>query len=73
MAERLGPAYVAHMDAPSNQDLLDWFEEHERKPCTYCRKRACVGLPEASAEFCFACGAVTIAGMRLDVNREIRT
>lgn len=52
--------------------MLDWFEEEERKTCNYCRERACVGLPEASAEFCFACGAVTIAGMRLDVNREIR-
>ncbi|HJS93744.1 MAG TPA: hypothetical protein VJ741_05735 [Solirubrobacteraceae bacterium] len=59
-------------EVPSNQDMLDWFDEDERKNCLYCRERACVGLPEASAQFCFACGAVTVAGMRLDVNREIR-
>jgi hypothetical protein len=59
-------------DIPSNHDLLGWFEEDERKKCSYCGAQARVGLPGASAEFCFACGAVTIAGMRLDVSREIR-
>ena len=55
---RAASTYVPLADmpeVPSNQDLLEWFEEDERKNCSYCRERACVGLPEVPAEFCFAC------------------
>lgn len=59
-------------EVPSNRDLLAWFDEDERSVCSACRERACVSLPNVSAQFCLACGAVTIAGMRMDVDREIR-
>jgi hypothetical protein len=55
----------------SNRDMLDWFSEEERSVCTSCGARACVSLPRVAAQFCFACGAVTIAGFRVDVKREI--
>lgn len=58
-------------EVPSNRDLLDWFSEDERGVCSSCGERACVSLPRVSAHFCLACGAVTIAGMRIDMNREI--
>jgi hypothetical protein len=58
-------------EVPSNRDLLDWFSEDERGVCSSCRERACVSLPRVAAHFCFACGAVTIAGFRIDVNHEI--
>jgi hypothetical protein len=58
-------------EVPSNRDLLDWFSEDERGVCSSCGERACVSLPRVAAQFCFACGAVTIAGFRIDVNREI--
>jgi hypothetical protein len=54
-------------EVPSNRDLLDWFSEDERSVCSYCGKRACVSPPEADALFCFACGAVTLDGARIDV------
>lgn len=60
------------MTRPSNRDLLEWFGEDERTDCSVCGERACVSLPTVSAQFCLACGAVTIAGLRMDVNREIR-
>lgn len=58
-------------EVPSNRDLLEWFGEDERTACSSCGERACVSLPRVSAAFCLACGAVSIAGMRLDTNREI--
>jgi hypothetical protein len=58
-------------EADSNRDLLEWFSEGERGRCTSCAEHACVTLPGVAAHFCLACGAVTIAGMRLDTNREI--
>lgn len=57
--------------APSNMDMLDWFSEDERGLCSSCGERACVSLERVSAHFCLACGAITIAGMRIDVNREV--
>jgi hypothetical protein len=51
--------------------MLDWFSDDKRNVCSSCAERACVSLPHVSAHFCLACGAVTVAGMRLDVNREI--
>jgi hypothetical protein len=58
---------------PDNTDLLDEFDESERGECSSCGQRACVSLPETPACFCFACGAVSVGGMRLDVAREIPT
>lgn len=58
-------------EVPSNLDLLDWFSEDERGVCSSCGERACVTLPHVSAHFCLGCGAISVAGMRLDVNREI--
>jgi hypothetical protein len=54
-------------EAPSNLDLLDWFSEDERAVCGSCGESACVSLPEADSHFCFACGAVTVAGERIDI------
>jgi hypothetical protein len=57
----------------SNLDLLEPFEADERSECPACGERASVTLPETAASFCFACGAVTVGGMRLDVARQIPT
>jgi hypothetical protein len=62
---------LAVAEVPSNRDLLESFSEEERGRCSSCGEYACVSLPRVSAHFCFACGAVTIAGIRLDLNREI--
>lgn len=54
----------------SNLDLLEWFAEEERQLCGYCGERASVTLPDAQASFCLVCGAVTIDGLRIDVERR---
>ena len=59
-------------EVPSNRDLLAWFSEDERGVCSSCGERASVSLPRVAAHFCFACGAVSIAGFRIDLQREIR-
>jgi hypothetical protein len=59
-------------EVPSNRDLLDSFSEDERNVCGSCGERACVSLPHVPAQFCFACSAVSIAGFRIDLKREIR-
>jgi hypothetical protein len=59
-------------EVPSNRDLLDWFSDEERNVCSSCGERGCVSLPRVAAHFCLACGAVTIAGYRIDVSHEIR-
>jgi hypothetical protein len=51
--------------------MLAWFSEEERHVCRSCGERACVGLPEAVASFCLACGAVWIEGERIDPNLRI--
>lgn len=58
-------------EALGNSDLLEWFEPHERGPCSSCGERACVSLPDAAAHFCLACGAVTVGGIRIDRDRQI--
>jgi hypothetical protein len=55
----------------SNLDLLDWFSENERNICSVCGEKACVTLPEVAAHFCLGCGAIHIAGLRIDVARTI--
>jgi len=55
----------------SNRDLLAWFSEDERRECAYCRERARVGLPDAVATFCLACGAIAVNDLRIDVGERI--
>jgi hypothetical protein len=58
---------------PSNVDMLAWFEEDERGQCASCHEKACVSLPHAHASFCLACGAISLNGERIDVDRRIPT
>lgn len=60
------------VDPLTNRDLLAWFSEDERNDCSHCGEHACVSLPNVPAHFCLSCGAVTIAGIRIDVNGDIR-
>jgi hypothetical protein len=55
----------------TNLDLLEWFDEDERNVCSTCGERACVSLPDVAAHFCLNCGAIHIAGMRVDIGRHI--
>jgi hypothetical protein len=55
----------------TNRDLLAWFSDDERGECSSCGERGCVSLPEAKAHFCLACGAVTVGGYRIDVDRRL--
>jgi len=54
----------------ANIDLLEWFTEDERQLCVYCDERASVTLPDAHASFCLLCGAVTMGGVRIDIERR---
>jgi hypothetical protein len=54
-----------------NSDLLTWFDEDERQVCAACGERASVTLPRVLASFCLRCGAVTIDGVRVEVERPI--
>ena len=54
-----------------NVDLLTWFSEEERQVCEDCGERSSVSLPEAVASFCLRCGAITIDGVRIDVDGRI--
>jgi NMD protein affecting ribosome stability and mRNA decay len=54
-----------------NVDLLTWFSEEERQVCEDCGERSSVSLPEAVASFCLRCGAITIDGVRVDVDGRI--
>jgi hypothetical protein len=54
----------------TNRDLLPWFSEEERTACASCREDSCVTLPDATASFCLACGAITVDGTRIDPVRE---
>lgn len=56
---------------PSNADMLAWFSEEERESCGACGELACVSLPQAVASFCLGCGAITIDGRRIDVDRQL--
>jgi hypothetical protein len=55
----------------TNVDLLAWFAEDERHDCAYCGEHARVGLPDALATFCLACGAITVTDVRIDVGERI--
>jgi hypothetical protein len=51
--------------------MIGWFSDDERDVCSACGESAAVSLPSALAVFCLACGAVTIDGERIDVDRRI--
>jgi hypothetical protein len=51
-----------------NVDFLAWFSEEERQVCESCGEHSSVRVPDALASFCLRCGAVTIDGVRLDVD-----
>jgi uncharacterized protein with ACT and thioredoxin-like domain len=51
--------------------MLAWFTEAERDMCGSCGKRASVTVADALAAFCLACGAITIEGVRFDVDRRL--
>ena len=55
----------------TNVDLLKWFSEDERCDCFACGMRASVGLPDVASQFCLRCGAITIAGLRIDKNGAV--
>ena len=54
-----------------HEDMLGWFTEEERNECGSCGEHACVSLEGALASFCLACGAVTVDGVRIDVDRKL--
>lgn len=56
---------------PPNTDMLAWFRDEERHVCDACHEKACVSLPGAIASFCLACNAVTLDGVRLDVEGRL--
>jgi hypothetical protein len=55
----------------TNRDLVTWFKDEERSECANCGERAQVGLPDAPAIFCLACGAITVDGARIGVGVRI--
>jgi hypothetical protein len=59
--------------APSNIDLLAWFDEDEREVCSGCGDRASVSFPESIASFCLGCGAITVDGIRVDREGRIQS
>jgi hypothetical protein len=52
-------------------DLLAWFSEDERHVCERGGERTAVSPPEAVASFCLGCGAITINGVRVDVDGRV--
>jgi hypothetical protein len=54
-----------------NVDLLAWFSEDERQMCEGCGEPSAVSIPDAVALFCLRCGAVTVEGVRLDLDLVI--
>jgi hypothetical protein len=68
-----GTAYVGLTVplAPTNIDMLSWFAEEERDACGSCGERASVTVQDALASFCLACGAITLDGIRIDLERQL--
>ncbi len=62
---------VSEPSLPRNVDFLAWFSEDERQVCEGCGERSVVGVPEAVASFCLNCGAVTIDGVRVDIDGRL--
>ena len=62
---------VSEPSVPRNVDFLAWFSEDERQACEGCGERSVVGVPEAVASFCLHCGAVTIDGVRVDIDGRL--
>jgi hypothetical protein len=51
--------------------MLAWFTDDERETCRACGELSCVTLTQAVASFCLGCGAITIEGRRIDVDRQL--
>jgi hypothetical protein len=64
-------AFYIRVMPRANSDLLGWFSEEERQECVHCGEKARVGLPDALATFCLACGAITVDDVRVDVGGRI--
>jgi hypothetical protein len=64
-------APVTQPSRSRNVDFLAWFSEDERQTCESCGERSAVSVPAAVATFCLSCGAVTIDGVRIDVDGRI--
>ena len=62
---------VSEPSVSRNVDFLAWFSEDERQVCEGCGERSVVGVPEAVASFCLNCGAVTIDGVRVDIDGRL--
>jgi hypothetical protein len=62
---------MSEPSAARNVDFLAWFNEDERQVCEACGERSVVGVPEAVASFCLNCGAVTIDGVRVDIDGRL--
>jgi hypothetical protein len=62
---------VSELSVSCNVDFLAWFSEDERQVCEGCGERSVVGVPEAVASFCLNCGAVTIDGVRVDIDGRL--
>ncbi len=58
-------------EVPSNADMLAWVSDEERQVCRSCGEKACVTVANAAASFCLCCDAITIDGVRIDVDRRI--
>jgi hypothetical protein len=54
------------------EDMLAWFEPHERSRCAACETDGCITLDAIATKICLRCGAVWAAdGRRLDLGRAI--
>jgi hypothetical protein len=51
--------------------MLSWFGDDECERCRECGEHASVSLSETPASFCLACGAISIDGKRIDVDRRV--
>lgn len=70
-ARSLLPWAAVPTPLPPNVDMLAWFDEHERRLCGSCGERACVSVADAFASFCLNCGAISIGGVRIDVDGRL--
>jgi hypothetical protein len=68
MVRRSVVLLVSQREPLDNVDLLAWFSEDERQACEGCGETSAVSIPDAVALFCLRCGAVTIEGVRLDLD-----
>ena len=65
-------SYIRPMGERPTVDLLAWFSDDERQGCWVRHERALVTIPEALADFCLACGTITIEGVPIKVEQPAR-